>query len=72
MKNLYIVGAGGFGREVYGWLIDELTLLKGHTFIGFLDDNKDALLGFDLDHDVDGKITEFECKADDPFICGTG
>ena len=43
MKNLYIVGAGGFGREVYGWLTDELTLLKEHTFIGFLDDNKDAL-----------------------------
>ena len=43
MKNLYIVGAGGFGREVYGWLMDELSLLKEHTFIGFLDDNKDAL-----------------------------
>ena len=72
MKNLYIVGAGGFGREVYGWLIDELTLLKGHTFIGFLDDNKDALLGFDLDHEVVGKISEFEFKEDDFFICGIG
>jgi len=72
MKNLYIVGAGGFGREVYGWLMDELTLLKGHTFIGFLDDNEDALSGFDLDHGVVGKITEFEFKEDDYFICGIG
>lgn len=72
MKNLYIVGAGGFGREVYGWLIDEITMLKGHTFIGFLDDNKDALSGFDLDHKVVGKITEFEFKEDDYFICGIG
>ena len=72
MKNLYIVGAGGFGREVYGWLIDELTMLKGHTLIGFLDDNKDALSGFDFDHKVVGKITEFEFKDDDYFICGIG
>ena len=72
MKNLYIVGAGGFGREVYGLLVDELTLLKGHTFIGFLDDNKDALSGFDFDHKVVGKITEFEFKDDDYFICGIG
>ena len=35
------------------------------------DDNKDALLGFDLDHEV-GKITEFEFKEDDLFICGIG
>ena len=72
MKNLYIVGAGGFGREVYGWLVDELTLLKEHTFIGFLDDNKDALSGFDFDHKVVGKITEFEFMDDDYFICGIG
>ena len=72
MKNLYIVGAGGFGREVYGWLMDELTLLKGHTFIGFLDNNKDALLGFDLDHRVVGKITGFEFNENDHFICGIG
>ena len=72
MKNLYIVGAGGFGREVYGWLTDEFTLLKEHTFIGFLDDNKDALSGFDLDHKIVGKITEFEFKEDDFFICGIG
>ena len=66
MKNLYIVGAGGFGREVYGWLIDELTLLKGHTFIGFLDDNNDALIGFELDHEDVGKKNCIKYKSPSP------
>lgn len=72
MKNLYIVGAGGFGREVYGWLRDEVALLKDHHFIGFLDDDESALTAFDSEYGVVGSITGFKADENDSFICGIG
>lgn len=40
MKDLYIVGAGGFGREVL-WLVERINNLeKTWNFKGFIDDNK--------------------------------
>ncbi|OPZ32897.1 MAG: putative acetyltransferase EpsM [Tenericutes bacterium ADurb.BinA124] len=39
MKNIVIIGAGGFGREVK-WFIDEINgVNKQWNFIGFVDDN---------------------------------
>lgn len=72
MKNLYIVGAGGFGREVYGWLRDEVALLKDHNFIGFLDDDAGALSDLDSEYGVVGPITGFKPDENDSFICGIG
>ena len=37
MKDIYIIGASGFGREV-AWLIEELDEFN---VIGFVDDNKE-------------------------------
>lgn len=37
MKDIYIIGASGFGREV-AWLIEELD---EYNVIGFVDDNKE-------------------------------
>lgn len=71
-KKLYIVGAGGFGREVYGWLQDEGSLLSEYVFVGFLDDDDDVLSGFELGHGVVGPITGVELSEDDFFICGIG
>jgi sugar O-acyltransferase (sialic acid O-acetyltransferase NeuD family) len=39
--ELYLVGAGGFGREVAGWLMD-----TGTPVAGFLDHDKAALAAF--------------------------
>ncbi|WP_411705138.1 acetyltransferase [Edaphovirga cremea] len=48
-KNFVIVGAGGFGREVYVWLKDWIELSAKpdeHKIIGFLDDSPSALERF--------------------------
>jgi len=40
MKDLYIIGAGGFGREV-AWLVERINSVKGEWKIkGFIDDNE--------------------------------
>lgn len=71
-KDLYIVGAGGFGREVYAWLQDEAELLKTHRFQGFLDDNPQALAEFSIAARVVATISDFKVQPDAVFICGIG
>ena len=46
MKKLYIVGAGGFGREVFAWIKQHPEFNKSWVLSGFLDDNLDALKNF--------------------------
>ena len=46
MKKLYIVGAGGFGREVHAWIKQHPEFNKRWVVAGFLDDNLDALKAF--------------------------
>ncbi|WP_080944735.1 acetyltransferase [Pseudomonas synxantha] len=48
VKKFVIVGAGGFGREVYVWLRDwiERNVPNEHQIIGFLDDAPAALERF--------------------------
>jgi sugar O-acyltransferase (sialic acid O-acetyltransferase NeuD family) len=61
-KELIIVGAGGLGREVYSWLSDFVcqSLLVEHKTTyhikGFIDDNINALKGFDYDCGIIGTI----------------
>ena len=39
MRKLYIIGAGGFGREV-AWLVERINQIKPTwDMCGFLDDN---------------------------------
>ena len=39
MRKIYIVGAGGFGREVL-WILDRINSHKPTwDFVGFIDDN---------------------------------
>lgn len=38
MKNLIIIGCGGFGREV-AWLVERINEKEKHwNFLGFVDD----------------------------------
>lgn len=71
-KKLYIIGAGGFGREIYGWLKDEVNLLSEYELVGFLDDNSAVLDGYEIEHGVVGRILDFEPEGDGYFICGIG
>lgn len=46
MKKLLIVGAGGFGRELYLWASQHPDCGRAWTLAGFLDDNPEALAKF--------------------------
>ena len=40
MKDLYIIGAGGFGREV-AWIVERINSIKPTWNLkGFIDDNE--------------------------------
>ena len=42
MKELYIIGAGGFGREV-AWLVEQINEVEPQwKVMGFLDDNQEV------------------------------
>jgi sugar O-acyltransferase (sialic acid O-acetyltransferase NeuD family) len=72
MKNLYIVGAGGFGREVYAWLLDLPGCDVEWSIQGFLDDNLSALDGFNYERGVVARISDFQPNRDDLFVCAIG
>ena len=43
MKDIVIIGAGGFGREV-AWLIEDINRVKNEwNVLGFVDDNEDII-----------------------------
>jgi len=59
-KRLYIVGAGGFGREVAAWARDWCQAHGETELAGFLDDNPSALNGKPADLSVVGSIDQFK------------
>lgn len=72
MKNLFIIGARGWGREVVGMLPD--CLGYGTEFIvkGFLDDKVDALDNFNDYPPIIDSVEHYEPQKDDVFICALG
>lgn len=72
MKNLLIIGARGWGREVY----DIATACReaGADFIvkGFLDDKSDALDGYDNYPPIVGPVETYAIQKNDVFICALG
>lgn len=49
MKNLLIIGAGGFGREVLNWVLDHSRNGIDWKIKGFLDSRVNVLTGFATD-----------------------
>ena len=72
MKNLVIVGARGFGREVY----DLATQCSGfnieYVVKGFLDDKADALEGFENYPQILSSVENYKIEEDDVFVCALG
>jgi sugar O-acyltransferase (sialic acid O-acetyltransferase NeuD family) len=63
-KDLYIIGAGGFGRELELWLridpsVDDFKL------VGYIDDNLKALEGFKSEYKVLGTVDGYEFNRSD-------
>lgn len=72
MKNLIIIGARGFGREIYHWA----TQCKGYSSVfvvkGFLDDKVDALDGFFGYPKILSAVETYVRQPDDVFVCALG
>lgn len=74
MKHLLIIGARGWGREVYATFINSRMYEKGDYDVkGFLDDNSKALDGLKGDWPpIIGSVEEYEVQPDDVFFCAMG
>lgn len=59
MKQLIIVGAGGFGRELLQWCKDIQKIRLEWEIVGFIDDNQSALEGYECDYKVIGTINDW-------------
>lgn len=70
--DLYIVGAGGFGRELYRWMQDLTGWGRDWNFAGFLDDNLSALKEFNYDAEVIARVSGFVPRSGQVFACGIG
>jgi len=70
MKKLIIVGAGGFGREIFSWA-RELTAEGIFSNIkGFIDDNPDALKNYNYKTQIIGEIKTHEPQENDCYALG--
>jgi sugar O-acyltransferase (sialic acid O-acetyltransferase NeuD family) len=72
MKNLIIIGARGFGREIYNVATQTKEYNNEWIIKGFLDDKKDALDKFDGYPPILSSVEEYEIKENDVFICALG
>jgi len=72
MKHLVIIGAGGFGRELFGIAREALGYGTVFDVKGFLDARADALDGFPGYPPVVGSPADYAPTADDVFITALG
>lgn len=72
MKNLLIIGARGWGREIYNMLPDCIGYGTDYTIKGFLDDKVDAMEGMPGYPEIIGSVENYEIQEDDVFICALG
>ena len=71
MYDIIIIGAGGFGREVYLWTKDSFPKDQ-YTIKGFLDDNPRILDNYDIDISIIGNLDNYEIKNQDRFLFAVG
>lgn len=74
MKELIIIGAGGFGREVLGYALDMIAFQPDLPWKikGFIDDNKNSLKEYNLEYDVIETISDHKVNENNVYICAIG
>ena len=74
MKHLVIIGARGFGREVFESFMESDDFVSGNIDVkGFLDDNEDSLVGLAGEWPpILGSVEDYEIESDDVFFCALG
>lgn len=72
MKHLLIIGARGFGREIYNSACESIGFGTEFDIKGFLDDNKDALDGKNGYPPIVSSVEDYQMEKDDVFVCALG
>ncbi len=72
MKNLIIIGAGSFGREVMHWARASRAYDRDWRLKGFLDDNLNVLDKFNYTIPILATTGEYEPETNDVFVCAVG
>ena len=72
MKHLLIIGAGGFGREMFAAAREAVGYGTDFDIKGFLDDRPDALAAFVGYPSVVGSLADYRPEPDDVFISAIG
>ena len=72
MKHLVIIGAGGYGREMYGAALGSVGYGTEFDVKGYLDGNADALNGFAGYPSIIGSPETYVPESDDVFITALG
>lgn len=72
MNDLYIVGAGGFGREVLQWAKDVNGSKHLWNIRGFLSDTLDTLDGKACDYRILGRIQDWIPSPGDHYLMAVG
>lgn len=71
-KKLLIIGARGWGREVYNMLPCCIGFGSDYVVKGFLDDNKDALKGMSGYPPIVDSVENYVPQDEDVFVCALG
>ena len=72
MKQILIIGARGFGREICDSFKEMHGFAKDFLIKGFLDDKKDALSGFSGYPEIISSVEDYIIMEDDVFFCALG
>ncbi|MBQ9312820.1 MAG: acetyltransferase [Bacteroidales bacterium] len=72
MKHLLIIGARGWGREVYDIAVACMSAGADFDVKGFLDDKSEALDGLDNYPPIISSVEDYNIQKDDVFICALG
>lgn len=72
MKQLLIIGARGWGREVFDIATACIDAGADMTVKGFLDDKTDALDGYKNYPPIIGPVETYKLQENDVFICALG
>lgn len=70
MKDLIIVGAGGFGREALYVALEINKIKQQWNIVGFIDDNPEALDNVPCDFKIIGSIKDWIPKENEVFALG--
>jgi sugar O-acyltransferase (sialic acid O-acetyltransferase NeuD family) len=71
-KRLILVGCGAFARELINWAQDVAETGQGQAVTGFLDEDAQALTGFNYKIEYLGKIDAFVPQSGDYLLMAIG